>query len=70
MNATTVAIDLAKDVFELALSDVPGEIKSRKRLRRSQLARAFDNARPMTIATLVVKLPPMLSIAPRRAPST
>lgn len=49
MNATTVAIDLAKDVFELAYSDVPGKVKSRKRLSRTAMARAFDNAPPMAI---------------------
>lgn len=49
MNATTVAIDLAKDVFELAYCSVPGVVSSRKRLRRNQLTRAFDNVAPMTI---------------------
>lgn len=34
MHATTVAIDLAKDVFELAFADAEHRIVERKRLSR------------------------------------
>ena len=34
MNATTVAVDLAKTVFELAISDEQGRLVERKRLSR------------------------------------
>jgi transposase len=49
MNATTVAIDLAKDVFELLWADAEGRVLVRKRLRRAQLATVFANVPPLTI---------------------
>ena len=39
MHAITVAIDLAKDVFELAFADERGRVVERKRLSRRTLAR-------------------------------
>jgi len=47
MHATTVAIDLAKDVFELAFADSQGRILQRKRLGREAFAREFEN-RPIS----------------------
>jgi len=43
MNATTVAVDLAKNVFEIALADVHWKILERARLTRAQFERWFDN---------------------------
>jgi transposase len=43
MNATTVAIDLAKNVFELAVADVQGRVTERCRLTGAQLERWFAN---------------------------
>ena len=43
MNATTVAVDLAKNVFELALADGNGRVIERHRLTRTQFERWFDN---------------------------
>jgi len=43
MNATTVAVDLAKNVFELALADGRWKIIERARLTRAQFERWFDN---------------------------
>ncbi len=37
-NDTLVAVDLAKSVFELATSEVPGQTKNRKRLSRAAFA--------------------------------
>jgi transposase len=42
-TAVRVAVDLAKDVFELAFADASGRIVERKRLSRAAFARAFDN---------------------------
>lgn len=42
-SAVRVAVDLAKDVFELAFADASGRIVERKRLSRAAFARAFDN---------------------------
>jgi transposase len=42
MDATTVAVDLAKDVFEVALANRAGRIVERKRLNRRQFARFVD----------------------------
>lgn len=49
MHATTVAIDLAKDVFELAFADSQGRIVRRKRLGREAFAREFDNRAPLKV---------------------
>jgi transposase len=47
-NATTVAIDLAKNVFELAFAD-GARIVERQRLNRGAFAAAFDNRAPLRI---------------------
>ena len=43
MNATTVAVDLAKNVFELAVADHQWKIVERHRLTRGQFERWFAN---------------------------
>lgn len=43
MNATTVAVDLAKNVFEVALADETWRIRERHRLSRGKFARFFVN---------------------------
>ena len=43
MNATTVAVDLAKNVFQVAVADHHWKIIERARLTRSQFERWFDN---------------------------
>jgi transposase len=47
--ASTVAIDLAKDVFELAFADVDVRIVERRRLARVAFARAFENRAPLRV---------------------
>lgn len=42
MDATTVAVDLAKDVFEVALANRAGRIIQRRRLTRRQMERFVD----------------------------
>jgi transposase len=42
MEATTVAIDLAKDVFEVALANRAGQIRERKRLTRPRFERFLN----------------------------
>ena len=49
MNATTVAVDLAKTVFELAIADEQGRLVDRKRLSREGFARFFANRPPCRI---------------------
>jgi transposase len=43
MNATTVAVDVAKNVFELALADAQWRVVGSARLTRGQFERWFDN---------------------------
>jgi transposase len=43
MNATTVAVDLAKNVFELAVADGKWKVIERARLTRTQFERWFQN---------------------------
>jgi len=40
-ETTTVAVDLAKNVFELAISETPGRVSGRKRLKRAELMPFF-----------------------------
>ena len=42
MNAMTVAVDLAKDVFEVAVANRAGRITERKRLARRQFEPWID----------------------------
>jgi transposase len=42
MDATTVAVDLANDVFEVALANRTGRVLERKRLTRRQMERFID----------------------------
>lgn len=49
MHATTLAIDLAKDVFELAFADASGRIIERKRLTRRAFVRCLDNSPPLQL---------------------
>src|SRR5215212_9674594 len=46
MDATTIAIDLAKDVFQVAISDVSGHVTARRRLSRQQFAKFVETIRP------------------------
>ena len=43
MDATTVGVDLAKNVFEIALADERGHIVERQRLTRARFDRFFVN---------------------------
>lgn len=49
MHATTVAIDLAKEVFELAFADASGHVLERKRLSRKAFTRVLDNQGPLRV---------------------
>ncbi len=46
---TTIAVDLSKTVFELAVSHEPGRVAQRHRLSRSQLIRFFAQHPPATV---------------------
>ena len=43
MKNTTIAVDLAKSVFEIAVSERPGKVSDRHRLSRAQFARFWAN---------------------------
>jgi transposase len=49
MHATTVLIDLAKDVFELAFADAEHRVIERKRLKRAAFARVLENREPLHV---------------------
>lgn len=52
MEATTVAIDLAKDVFEVALANRAGRIVERKRLTRRAFERFLEAVAPGTAVVM------------------
>jgi hypothetical protein len=50
-STARVAVDLAKDVFELAFADASGRIVERKRLSRAALVRAHDRSPVRRVVT-------------------
>jgi hypothetical protein len=50
MNTTTIAVDLAKSVFELAISGGQGRATERKRLSREAFGKFFVNREPCRVA--------------------
>ena len=49
MENTTIAVDLAKSVFEVAVSEQPGQVYERQRLSRERLQRWLAERPPATI---------------------
>jgi transposase len=49
MHSTTIAVDLAKSVFEVALSQRPGKVSGRRRLSRGQFSRFLAEQAPATV---------------------
>jgi transposase len=49
MNRTTIAVDIAKSVFEVAVSEHPGHVAERHRLSRSQFSRFLAERRPALV---------------------
>jgi transposase len=49
MHATTVAVDLAKEVFELAFADADHQIVQRQRLSRRAFGRGLENHAPVRV---------------------
>jgi transposase len=49
MESTTIAVDLAKSVFEVAVSRRPGQVSERHRLSRSQFSRFLVDRAPATV---------------------
>jgi len=49
MKHTLIAVDLAKDVFEIAVSKRPGTVAERHRLSRRTLLRFFAQRQPATV---------------------
>lgn len=49
MKDTTIAVDIAKTVFEVAVSEEPGRINERRRLSRSKLRGYFAQREPATV---------------------
>src|SRR5512139_3330795 len=49
MKPTTIAVDLAKAVFEVAVSRRPGRISARHRLSRAQFTRFLGQHEPATV---------------------
>lgn len=49
MKTTTIAVDVAKAVFEIAVSERPGRVSARYRLSRGQFARFLGRQKPATV---------------------
>jgi transposase len=49
MHHTTIAVDLAKSVFEVAVSEQPGRVTERHRLSRQAFGQFFANRRPAVV---------------------
>lgn len=49
MNSTTIAVDVAKSVFEVAVSEHPGQVRERHRLSRGRFSRFLVEHPPATV---------------------
>src|SRR5438034_8420330 len=49
MNSTTIAVDVAKSVFEVAVSEYPGQVGERHRLSRGRFSRFLAEHPPATV---------------------
>ena len=49
MNSTTISVDVAKAVFEIAISNHPGTVAQRHRLPRSRFLEFFAQRQPTTV---------------------
>ena len=49
MKDTTIAVDIAKDVFEIAVSYQPGKVREYHRVSRSKFLSFFGNREPATV---------------------
>ena len=49
MKHTTIAVDLAKSVFEIAVSIHPGQVAERHRLTRDAFLRIFAERQPAAV---------------------
>ena len=57
METTTIAVDLAKNVFEIAVSKEPGIVDERKRLSRSRFLSFFAERKPAIGSTAAKAIP-------------
>jgi transposase len=48
-KSTTIGVDLAKSVFEVAISKEPGRVSQRRRVSRSQMARLMADQAPSMV---------------------
>ncbi|MFK8081499.1 MAG: hypothetical protein AB8B97_14520 [Granulosicoccus sp.] len=46
MNSTVIAVDLAIDVFEVAISNLAGKVLERRRLNRTQFQQFLIKRKP------------------------
>lgn len=49
MDTTTIAVDLAKSVFQIAVSNHPGHVSEKHRLSRARFLRFFAQRQPATV---------------------
>lgn len=49
MKSTTIAVDVSKSVFEVAISEHVGKVRERERLTRARLIRFFAAQQPATV---------------------
>ena len=62
MNTTTIAVDVAKSVFEVAVSIHPGQVRERHRLSREAFGRFLGAHPPVGRMTAVVGLQPFIGL--------
>jgi transposase len=49
VESTTIAVDVAKEVLEIAVSTQPGQVREQRRLNRAAFARFFVDRTPATV---------------------
>jgi len=54
MSHSTIAVDLAKSIFEIAVSNYPGHVSEHHRLSRPRFERFFAERQPSTVLFEVI----------------
>jgi hypothetical protein len=65
MESTTIAVDVAKEVLEVAVSVRPGQVSQQKRLSRTAFMKFCTDQPP---ATVLLKLVARLILHPGQSP--
>ena len=62
MKNKTIAVDLAKNVFQIGVSDRPGHVEKTYRLSRAKFLKFFVNREPGNSGDGSLRIPPITGV--------